>query len=160
MAIGVTEERTDEVRTLLAAIRGWAQGRPDVVAVGLVGSWANGGARMDSDVDIVLLTEDRGLYLEGEAWMYEMGGVELVWTRRWGPVTERRFALPSGLEVELGVALPSWASTGSVDEGTHRVVNNGMSIVYDPKGVLAGLLDACGRSEATESSGRSGVGHA
>src|SRR5215203_4884239 len=104
MAIGVTEERTDEVRTLLAAIRGWAQGRPDVVAVGLVGSWANGGARMDSDVDIVLLTEDRGLYLEGEAWMYEMGGARLVGSRRWARLTKRRSALPSALEVELDAA--------------------------------------------------------
>jgi hypothetical protein len=44
----VTEERADEVRTLLATLRGWAQGHPDVVAVGLAGSWARGDASMDS----------------------------------------------------------------------------------------------------------------
>ncbi len=49
-----TEERADEVRTLLATLGGWAQGRHDVVAVGLAGSWARGDARMDSDVDVVL----------------------------------------------------------------------------------------------------------
>jgi predicted nucleotidyltransferase len=156
----VTEERADEVRTLLATLRGWAQGRPDVVAVGLAGSWARGDARMDSDVDVVLLTEDRAPYLEDEAWVYEMGGVGLVWTRRWGTATERRFALPSRLEVELVVVPPSWAATDPVDEGTRRVVADGVSVLYDPKGILARLLDACGRSEATDGSRRSGVGHA
>ena len=144
----VTEERADEVRSLLARLRKWAQGRPDVVAVGLAGSWAQGGARMDSDVDVVVLTENQAPYLEDDAWVYEMGGVELVWTRRWGPMTERRFVLPSGLEVELGVAPPSWAATDPVDEGMRRVVTDGMSVVYDPKGILARLRDTCGRSEA------------
>jgi uncharacterized protein len=157
----VTEERTDEVRTLLARLRGWAQGRPDIVAVGLAGSWAHGDARMDSDVDVVLLTEDRAPYLEDEAWVHEVGGVGLVWARRWRTATEKRFALPSGLEVELVVASSSWAATAPVDEGTRRVVADGVSIAYDPKGVLATLLDACGRSEATKgSSGSAGVGDA
>ena len=51
--------RADEVRLLLATLREWAEGRPDVVAVVLVGSWARGDARMDSDVDVELLTEDQ-----------------------------------------------------------------------------------------------------
>ena len=55
----VTEERVDEVRTLLATLRGWAHGHPDVVAVGLASSWARGDKRMDSDVDVVLLTENQ-----------------------------------------------------------------------------------------------------
>jgi hypothetical protein len=149
----VTEERTDEVRTLLATLRGWAQGRSDIVAVGLAGSWAHGDARMDSDVDVVLLTEDRTPYLEDDAWVREVGGAGLVWTRRWGTVTERRFALPSGLEVELVVASSSWAATDPVDEGTPRVVTDGVPVVYDPKWVLAGLLDACGRSDGSSGSG-------
>ena len=108
----------------------------------------------------MLLTENRAPYLEDDAWVYEMGGVGLVWTRRWGTVTERRFALPSGLEVELGVASPSWAATDPIDEGTRRVVTDGVSVIYDPKGILTGLLDACGRSEATQGFGGPGVGRA
>jgi hypothetical protein len=51
----------------------------------------------------------------------------------------------------LGVAVPSWAATDPVNEGTRRVVTDR---------ILAGLPDACGRSEATEGSRGSGVGHA
>jgi hypothetical protein len=35
----VTEELTNKVRSLLATLRRWAQGKPEIVAVGLVGSW-------------------------------------------------------------------------------------------------------------------------
>jgi hypothetical protein len=115
---------------------------------------------MDSDVDVVLLTEDRARYLEDDAWVCEVGGVELAWTRRWGTVSERRFALPSGLEVELGVASPSGAATDPVDEGTWWVVAHDVSVLYDPIGVLAGLLDACGGSQATLTSVGSGASRA
>jgi len=108
MCFMVTQERADEVGHLSAALREWAKERTDVVAIVLVGSWARGDARMDSDVDVVLLTENQKPYLEGDAWLHELGGVRLVKTRQWGPLTERRFALSSGLEVELGVAPTSW----------------------------------------------------
>ena len=143
MSFMVTEGRTDEVRLFLTSLREWAQGRPDVVAVALAGSWVHGDARMDSDVDIVLLTEDQKPYLEGEAWLHELGGVRLLKTCQWGPLTERRFALPSGLEVELGVASPSWASTDPVDEVTRQVVTDGVAVVYDPERLLAQLVDFC-----------------
>jgi hypothetical protein len=141
----VTQERADEVRLFLATLREWAEGRPEVVAVVLVGSWARGDARMDSDV---LLTEDEKPYLEGDAWLQELGGIRLVKTRRWGPLTERRFALSSGLEVEMGVAPVYWASANPVDGGTRRVVADGAAVVHDPEGLLARLVVACDRSRA------------
>lgn len=149
----VTEERTNEVGALIARLDGWARGRPEVVAVGLVGSWARGEARMDSDLDVVLLAENREPFVRDDAWVHALGGTGLVRTRGWGPVTERRFVLPSGFEVELGVAPPTWAATDPVDRGTRRVVTGGMSIVYDPEGLLARLMHACGRSETAESTG-------
>ena len=142
----VTEERTQEVKRLLATMREWAQEQPDVLALGLVGSWAHGKPKMTSDVDVALLAEEQEAYLEGDAWVYELGGVQLIKTQRWGPMMERRFTLPSGLEVEVGIALPSWATTEPGDAGTRRVVTDGMSVVYDPQGLLTRLIDACGRT--------------
>lgn len=54
--------------------------------------------------------------------------------------------LPSGLEVEVGVGLPSWFDPA--DEDVRRTVEDGVSVVYDPKGLLAGLLGGCGAPEA------------
>ena len=128
---------------MLAKIPGWAARRADVVAVGLAGSWARDRARPDSDVDLVVLTTDPDVYLENKAWIVELGGLRVVKTRAWGPMTERRFMLPSGLEVDAGIAPPSWAATGPIDSGTRTVVRDGFSVLYDPGKVLARLVGAC-----------------
>ena len=114
-----------------------------MVAVGLAGSGARGEARPDSDVDLTVLTTDMDAYLKKEAWIGELGGLRIVKTQAWGPMTERRFVLPSGLEVDAGIAPPSWAATDPVDGGTRSVVRNGFRVLYDPGKVLARLADAC-----------------
>lgn len=140
-----TEERRTEVRELLGRVGAWAARRPDVVAVALVGSWARGRPRMGSDVDLVVLTTDKPTYLREESWMAELGGTRIIRTRDWGPLyTERRFVLPSGLEVEVGVAPPAWASTDPPDPGTcAHVRDGGLVALHDPDGVLARLVEAC-----------------
>ena len=140
-------ERAAEVRNFLKQVPSWAGQRPDVRAVGLVGSWARGEARPDSDVDLVLLTLEEGRYLDDESWAKELGGLRIVRTRSWGPTTERRFVLPSGLEVESGISSPDWAATGVVDPGTYQVVRDGMVPVYDPDGLLARLSVACSKGD-------------
>ncbi len=141
----VTEERRIEVRELLARVDAWAARRPDVVAVALVGSWARGRPRMGSDVDLVVLTTDKPTYLREESWVAALGGTSIVRTRDWGPLyTERRFVLPSGLEVEFGVAPPAWAATDPPDSsiGTD-IADGGLRALYDPDGILARLDEAC-----------------
>lgn len=97
---------------------------------------------MDSDVDIVVLT-DRARYSAAKVWTGLLGG-EAVRLAEWGPLREVRVRRPSGLEVEVGVAPVSWADTDPVDAGTRRVVGAGHHIVHDPVGVLARLSVACG----------------
>jgi predicted nucleotidyltransferase len=138
-----TEERASEVCKLLDRVRNWVACRPDVVAASLVGSWVRGEARIDSEVDIVLPTTKKEIYLKDESWVRELGGLRIVKTQEWGPTTERRFVLSSGLQVEVGVAPPSWAATDPVDPGTRKVVRDGMSILYDPRGLLERLAAAC-----------------
>jgi uncharacterized protein len=96
---------------------------------------------MDSDVDLVVLTDDKERYIADVRWVPDAVGeaAELVRTEDWGPLTERRVALPSGLEVEFGFVSPSWASVDPVDPGTARVVRDGWSPLVDPERVLARL---------------------
>jgi hypothetical protein len=67
----------------------------------------------------------------------------LVHTRSWGAITERRFALSSGLEVELGIGVPSWAAVDPVDAGTRQVVADGIRVLNDRDGTLGALVAAC-----------------
>lgn len=126
-------------------VRGWAATRSDVHAVALVGSWARRDASADSDVDLVFLVDEPDAYLTDEAWASDLGASSMLRTRSWGAVTERRFSLSSGLEVDVGIASVSWASVAPVDAGTDRVVADGLEIVYDPEGVLAALTEATSR---------------
>jgi uncharacterized protein len=139
----VSRRRVDEVGAFLGLLPPWGRDRGDVRGIALVGSWAYQRSRPDSDVDVVLLTDKPDRYANREDWLGSLGGVRLLKTERWGPITERRFALVSGLEIELGVGTPSWASVDPVDDGTRRVVNDGLRSIYDPDGLLAALERAC-----------------
>lgn len=138
----VTAERRREVERFLDRAREWAARRPDIRALCLVGSWARDDAGMDSDIDLVLLTADLGAYTAREAWVRELGGERIIRTRPRGAVTERRFALAGGLEVDVGVGTTAWASLTPMDEGTRQVVREGMRGLHDPDGVLAALVRA------------------
>jgi uncharacterized protein len=116
-------------------VREWAEGREDLAAVALVGSWARREAREDSDLDLVLLT-----YTEAGDWIDELAPeAEVVLHGTWGVVTERRLRLHSGLEVEVGIVPPSWAATDPVDAGTRRVAEMGLRALYDPDDLLEEL---------------------
>jgi predicted nucleotidyltransferase len=133
-----------DVEDVLDRIVGWTRERPDVKALALVGSYARGAAEEGSDVDIVLLTDDPAGYLDTETWARELGAEGAVGTRRRGALTERRLTLPTGVEVEVGVALPAWARTNPVDPGTREVLQGGIRALHDPEGLLEGLRVACG----------------
>ncbi len=47
-----------EVESLLKDLVAWADKQTDVQAVGLAGSWARAAARLDSDVDVVIIVDD------------------------------------------------------------------------------------------------------
>jgi len=142
----VPDERVAEVEVVLQSLVRWAERRSDVRGLALVGSWARQASHAGSDVDVVLLTHSPSIYIESDDWLVEVGGARLVRTRRWGAITERRFAQPSGLDADLGIGTAAWASPDPVDAGTRRVVSDGMRVLYDRDGLLAALVAACERA--------------
>lgn len=145
----VTAVRRREVAKLLDVIRAWAGRRREVRAVGIGGSWARGDPRQDSDVDIVVLTDSITAYTVTDGWIAELGAIAIVRTQQWGSLTERRLALGSGLEVEFGVVLPTWASIAPLDPGTRGVVADGFEPVYDPNDIIAALVSTVAAHPAT-----------
>ncbi|MGW5335851.1 nucleotidyltransferase domain-containing protein [Streptomyces bauhiniae] len=116
--------------------------RHDVVGLLLVGSCARNAARPDSEIDLVLLTTKESQYSDN-AWADELSLGKLFKTQSWRPISERRFATASGLEVEINIGSPDWAQTDPVDPGTRRVVTDGARPLHDPGTVLASLIRAC-----------------
>lgn len=136
-----------EVGNLIEGLILWAEGRADVRAVALVGSWARGEAGPGSDVDLVVLTTDPNAYAGGKDWLGVFEDARVEGTEDWGALTSRRLVYPSGLEVEVGVGEPSWAATDPLDPGTAGLLDKGMRPVYDPDGLLDELAMAFAERE-------------
>jgi uncharacterized protein len=140
----VTDERRREYTEVCKAVVKWASGQPDIKGVAVVGSWARSEPRMDSDIDLVILTTQKAAYSVGEDWasVAVSQPAELIRTQEWGPLTERRIRVASGLEIEFGFALPHWAETHPVDPGTAGVVSNGCIPILDRGELLKKLVEA------------------
>lgn len=136
------EKQPDEVAALLDHVAEWARSRSDIVAVAVVGSRARGTARGDSDLDLVLLSHDPERYTREESWAQEIGGAQLQGSAHRGLLFEQRLTTAAGLELDLGIGSPRWASVEPLDAGTARVTREGLRIVYDSEGLLARLRAA------------------
>lgn len=141
------ESRRRDVEMLLTRVAEWAPRNEDIRAVLLVGSWARHNARLDSDVDLILLTDAVERYLEGGDLLRATGAECVIRAQNWGAIEERRLRLISGLEIEVGIGAPSWASVQPIDEGTRRVVMDGAHVLYDPDDLAGRLLLACRSTE-------------
>jgi predicted nucleotidyltransferase len=143
----VTPARTREVAQFLAAARDWSTRRPDILATALVGSWASDRARMDSDVDLVIVCSDPADYLDDYYWSEDFGYLEHVVTRNWGGLEEVRFRRESGLEIEFGFVELEWAEVQPIDPGTLDVVLDAIQVLHDPRAILAGLIREARRQQ-------------
>lgn len=122
------------VSSFLEEFSKWAAGRPDVVAAALVGSQARSNATPSSDVDLVILCEAPDDMLAGD-WPLMFGEVESRSIEDYGALRSLRVYYRGGIEVEFGVARPSWAKV-PLDAGTQVVLANGARILHDPGQLL------------------------
>jgi hypothetical protein len=129
-----------KVDQFLSSFAEWAQGQPDVEAVALVGSWARGTARPDSDVDLVIVAADPGVYLGDEAWLRRFGTPSSIADEDWGLVQSRRVIYANGLEVEFGLTTRAWLATDPTDAGSAQVVTDGACVLSDRTGALARFI--------------------
>jgi hypothetical protein len=127
----------------LATVARWADGEPDILAVALVGSHARGAATSQSDVDLVILTTRPQAFLDDTAWAGEFGIVTRQQTESYGRLISLRVWYVDGPEVEFGFTTPAWASL-PLDEGTRRVIQDGMMVLWERSPFLTPLVQAVG----------------
>jgi predicted nucleotidyltransferase len=131
-----------ENNPVISKFQTWIEEQTDVLAVGIVGSHARGEARIDSDVDIMVLTQTPDKYLTDQNWVNEFGEVKQRKQEDWGLVQAVRTFYEDGLEVEYCITTKEWANVNPLDPGTKRVVGDGMRILYDKDNLLKKLQNA------------------
>ena len=117
---------------LIKGVTAWASLRPDIRALLMVGSYARGDARPDSDVDLILLCKQPTELLNDRTWINDFGAVERECVENWGPLTSVRVWYAHGLEVEFGVAAVDWAFA----EGTDEVLRDSFRVLLDRNGLF------------------------
>jgi predicted nucleotidyltransferase len=127
------------IKDFINAFTSWASTQPDILAVALVGSYARGAATEDSDIDLVVLANDPQRYVEHTDWLRRFGPIEKQQTEDYGKVTSLRVWYVGGHEVEYGLTTSDWAQL-PLDEGTQRVIEDGMRVLFEREALLANLL--------------------
>ncbi|HVJ65426.1 MAG TPA: nucleotidyltransferase domain-containing protein [Bdellovibrionota bacterium] len=118
----------------------WAKEVKSISSVLLVGSYARGNPKPNSDIDLVILSEGKDNLVSNPTWVKFFGPCEKISTEDWGALSSIRVFYSSGLEVEFGISTPAWASVAPMDSGTLGVVRDAAKILWDPRGELDQLL--------------------
>ncbi len=126
------------IQDFLINVADWAKSHSDILGVALVGSHARDEARVDSDIDLVILCEKPSEYIKDTSWSKFFGKVTSSKIKDWGNVTSLNVWYEDGQEVEFGFTDASWASF-PLDAGTEKVVLNGFKTVWDRKGCFKEL---------------------
>jgi len=126
----------DSVNRYLNEFAGWADAQPDIQAVALVGSYARNAATKTSDIDLVIIANQPETYLQDVAWTRRFGQVRRQQVEDYGKVTSIRVWYTDGREVEYGITNESWAAL-PLDEGTHRVISDGMRVLFEREPILS-----------------------
>jgi len=137
----------DAVQTLIAGIAAWVSARPDLKALAVVGSWARGTARPDSDLDLVILATDLQRYRADQTWLGDLTLPKPYRVASWrsadyGTAWSCHVGLAPSAELEITFCNPAWVCTDPIDNGTRRVVTAGFRIILDREQRLARLREA------------------
>lgn len=120
----------NEVDFFLDEISRWVSTQADIQALVLVGSYAKGSARKDSDIDLILITKKPTDYLNTIVWAQQFGIIERTQIESYGLVTSLRVWYSNGLEVEYGITDERWVAL-PLDAGTQAVLAGGFRVLFE-----------------------------
>ncbi len=127
------------VGSIFGTLKSYAKKKESVECVLLVGSYARGTNREDSDIDVVLITSEKAALLEDPGFINAFGHVVKQQTEYYSACTSIRVWYEDGKEVEFGIVEQSWIAK-LLDAGTARVLNDGYRLILDKKGFLNNSL--------------------
>lgn len=114
----------------------WSKRRRDIRALALVGSYARETAKENSDVDLVIITNDPQKYIADTEWTRVFGTVITKNVEDYGKLTSLRVWYESGLEIEYGFTTREWVKS-PLDKGTKRVIDDGMRVLFEKEVLLS-----------------------
>lgn len=105
----------------------------------IVGSYARGTNKDNSDLDVVIITSDKLGMVTNEEFIQGFGEIYKKQTEYYGECTSIRVWYKNGQEVEFGIVEPSWIKK-PLDAGTKRVLSDGYRVISDKKNYFQNLV--------------------
>ncbi len=127
-----------QVHQFLSEFSSWAASQPDILAVALLGSYARNEGTAGSDIDLVIVARNPEIYLHDTRWTQYFGTISRQQLENYGKVTSLRVWYSGGLEVEYGFTDETWCAL-PLDEGTKKVISDGMQIHFERGPILTRL---------------------
>lgn len=108
----------------------------------LVGSYARGDNRDNSDVNVIILADDPQEFFKKIEFFKHFGNIFSVENSRKG-ILSFKIACHEDTEIQLSIVPCIWAQAEPIDPETLKVILNGVSILWDPRGQLEKLINLC-----------------
>jgi len=116
----------------ISKLKEYAENTSHIESVLVVGSYARGTNKENSDLDIVIITSNKADMVTNQAFTQAFGEVKKQQTEYYGACTSVRAWYGDGKEVEFGIVEPSWAAI-PLDAGTYQVLSDGYQLILDKK---------------------------
>ena len=101
----------------------------NIIVILLVGSYSRNEEKTDSDIDIMIISNNKLEMIENTNWVLKFGNVKSIIREEWGVVTSLRVFYDE-YEIEFGIGNSSWISQ-PLDKGTERTLKDGYVVIYD-----------------------------
>jgi predicted nucleotidyltransferase len=119
----------EKQREFITKFTEWSRKQNHILGLALVGSYANGLERQDSDVDFVIISDDADGLLRNDDWIQLFGRVSKTQLEDYGVVQSRRVFYEDGVEAEFGLTSREWLRTDPIDADTRCVLQSGYEIL-------------------------------
>ena len=121
----------EKQREFITKFTEWSRKQNHILGLALVGSYACGLERPDSDVDFVIISDDADGLLRNDDWIQLFGRVSKTQLEDYGLVQSRRVFYEDGVEAEFGFTSREWLRTDPIDADTRCVLQSGYEILDD-----------------------------
>lgn len=116
----------------LTELKEYAENTSHIESIIIVGSYARGTNKENSDLDIVVITSNKSGMIANQDFTKEFGEFYKQQIEYYGACTSVRVWYKDGKEVEFGIVEPSWISM-PLDIGTYKVLSDGYKVIIDKK---------------------------
>lgn len=119
----------------MSMVKEWLIKTDEVILGLLIGSYARGEQREDSDVDYIIMVNNMNQFIEDTHWTSKFGEVVSIQQEIYEEVTALRVYYTEDIELEFGFVLEDWLSQ-PLKETTKEALNNGKKVLKDTKNLL------------------------